>query len=494
MRSVPGWLRRLAPLGWWAIFVLAAAVLQLIQVVPFDGDTGYHIAVARLIREYGILTEFPWTPWSWLADQYGDKELFFHLLMVPFATLSPSVVALVIGTALGALVLGTVRGILSMQGTRFAGVWALVALLCSGGFLVRVALVRPHLLAITLALWLTWAAAKGRTLHGALVGLLFPLCYVGWNQALLLMAIVAGASLFAGQRPAWRSYAAIALGLAVGVLVHPNFPNNARFAWLESVDVLYRHSWAGGVGFELGGEFKPLAPGMLVRLLGVPILLALGASALSWKHRKVDAFPLVFALAALAYLVVTLRTQRFLEYFVPFTAVAAGLAARWAPPRLGAPVVLAVCAVYTGLLGLGPVSQFRTRSELFPSLVAESLRRVIPPGAHVCTCDWEFTGEMMLALPDRAFLVALDPVLFWKKDPDAYRAWFDMTHGVPGAPSDPVRVIRDVLRSRYVLCDVRPKWFSFLTALAARPDAHFRGRIGLWNVFEVGPVPRATSE
>ncbi|HEY3256230.1 MAG TPA: hypothetical protein VGJ91_19865, partial [Polyangiaceae bacterium] len=450
MSSSRASLRQLAPLGWWAIFLAAAAFLQLIQVVPFDGDTSYHIAVARLTRQYGLLSEFPWTPWSWLADHYGDKELGFHLLIVPIATLSPKLIALVIGTLLGALVLGTVRAVLSAEGTRFAGVWALLALLCSGGFLVRIALVRPHLLAITLALWLTWAAVKGRTLHAALAGLLFPLCYVGWNQVPILLAIAACASWLADRRPAWRTYAATVGGLVAGVLVHPNFPNNARFAWLTSIDVLFGHAWTGTVGFEMGGEFKPLAAGALLRLLGVPILLALGASLLAWRHRKTDPLPLTFALAALAYLLVTLRTQRFLEYFVPFAVTAAGLAARWAPPRLDARLILAGSTLYTGLFGLGPVLQFRTRSELFPAAVSEGLRRAIPLGARVCTCDWEFTGEMMLALPERAFLVALDPVLFWKKDPDAYRAWFEMTHGGPG---DPAHVIRDVLHSRYVLCD-----------------------------------------
>lgn len=405
--------------------------------------------------------------------------------MVPIAHLSPRVIALVIGTSLGALLLGTMRGVLAAEGARRSGLWPLVALASSGAFLVRVALVRPHVLAITLALWLTWAAARGRARHAALAGLLFPLCYVGWIQALFLVGIAAVASVLAGRRPPWKTYGAVVAGLVVGVLVHPNFPNNVRFAWLTTADILVGHAWGAQLDFDMGGEFRPLSAASLVRIVGVPIALALGAGFFAWKKRREDLVLLTFALAALAYLAVTLRTQRFVEYFVPFAVTAAGLAARWAPPRVGAPTVLALSALYTGLLGLGPVRALGTRSELFPAAVQASLRRAIPPGARVCTCDWQFTGEMMLALPEREFLVALDPVLFWKKDPAAYQAWFAMTHGRPG---DPVRVIRDVLGARFVLCDTRRQWVPFLRSLAARPDARYRGRAGYWEVFEVAPA------
>ena len=77
--------------GLWliAIFFLVAGIQGMLPYF-FDGDTGYHLAVARLTREHGVLHAFPWTPFSWMADHYADKELLFHFLLVPVASLDPS--------------------------------------------------------------------------------------------------------------------------------------------------------------------------------------------------------------------------------------------------------------------------------------------------------------------------------------------------------------------------------------------------------------------
>lgn len=56
--SLPEPLRRMSPALWWATYAAAAAALQVIQSAPFDADTGDHIAVARLLREHGLLRAF----------------------------------------------------------------------------------------------------------------------------------------------------------------------------------------------------------------------------------------------------------------------------------------------------------------------------------------------------------------------------------------------------------------------------------------------------
>lgn len=67
-------------LCWMAFFFALVAAIQWAIPYPLDDDTAYHYAVARLIREHGILQSFPWTRFSWQFDHYADKEFFFHLL------------------------------------------------------------------------------------------------------------------------------------------------------------------------------------------------------------------------------------------------------------------------------------------------------------------------------------------------------------------------------------------------------------------------------
>jgi hypothetical protein len=90
----------------------------------------------------------------------------------------------------------------------------------------------------------------------------------------------------------------------------------------------------------------------------------------------------------------------------------------------------------------------------------------------------------MLALPERRFVVALDPVFFHMKDPERYRIWFDT---VRHPPERPALLLRDTFDARYVLCDHREKWRPFREALACDPDSALRGVVGFWRVYELRP-------
>jgi len=469
------------------LFALAAGVQLLQGGNYFDGDTGYHLAVARLIGEHGTLRAFPWTSFSWLADHYADKELLFHVLMVPFAHLEPNLAARIAGTLFGGLALSTLYLILRAERVPRAILWPLVALLSSGAFVHRFALVRPHLLSIPLALLVIWGASRRNWGWLLLACVLFPLSYTAWHLPLVLVAIVEGGRLVTERRVTMAAPMVTVLGLAIGVLLHPNFPANLEFFWIQNVEVLFQTAWAGAEGFELGGEFKPFSPMGMVRYLTLPTAGALVALALGWRDRQRDSLPFVVALTALAFAVLTFKTQRFIEYEAPVAALALGLAwgMRARNPLL--PAILALVGlVWTAGLGMRPIEMLRGRTILFPPAVAEELARVIPRGAQVVTCDWEFTGEMMLALPDRRFLVALDPVFFYRGDPVAYRTWFSL---VRDPPPRAAAVARDDLRGDYVLCDSRPRWRPFIELLDADPEAEFVGRYGYWYVMALPRGP-----
>jgi hypothetical protein len=449
-------------IGWCALLFIAAGLLQVLAPYPFDADTGYHLAVARLIAHHGILRAFPWTPFSWLADHYADKELAFHLLLLPLSSMPFNTAARVAGTALGGLFLCLLYAVLRIERVRQPELWSLLALTCSGAFVLRFALVRPHLLSLVLALAITWAAARRRLPWVAGLSLLYPLSYVAWHLPLLLCGLVELAFLMARAKPAGRTVLAAALGVGVGVLLHPNFPNNVSLFWLQNVDILVSTAWGSKPGFELGTEFLPFVGAHWLRYVLWPALLVGFGLWAGFKRRREDALPLAFALVALTFLGLTLRTQRFVEYAAPFSALAAALAARSTGPRwLGSALVL-VTTLHLAWWGSDPLRRLATRGEDLPPVVAERLRAAIPENAQVFTCDWGLTGELMWALPERKFLVALDPVFFWKKDPALYRLWYEL---VRHPPEDVAAVVRDRFGARFVLCDDREEWRDLVTAV-----------------------------
>lgn len=486
-RDIPGmprslFARAVTLLAWLVTFAVVGILLQRLASVPMDADSGYHIAVARLLRTHGVLTSFPWTRFSWLADHYADKEFLFHVLLIPLASLDWVEATHIAGSVLAAGLLATIYFLLRVEKVPWAGVWAFFPLAASGYFVVRLALVRPHLVAIILALVVTWAAARRRLAILAIASFLYPLSYTAWHAALILVVIVEVAALLVRERPDWRPLAVTVTALAIGLLVHPNFPHIIELFWIQNVQVLVETAWLHKVGFDLGVEFQAFPPAEYAIYAGIPLLTTVAAGLLVWRAR--DRTALAFTLAALAWAIMAARTARFIEYLVPFATVAAALAAgRLSRPRIAVLVSLVVGLAVTLTLGRSVIELLPHRTRYFPTRIEAPLRTNIPEGARVFTCSWDLTGEMMAVLPERRFLVALDPVFFYRQHPDKYRLWYEMIHRPPAHPAS---LVRDVFDSEYVLCEHGlPAYRAFAEALARDPDAHLLWSDALWAVFRI---------
>ncbi len=448
--GAPSRSRRLEPVAWAAAYLLLTGIVQFAFVsIPYDADTAYHVAVGRMIRAHGILHAFPWTPFSWLSEHYADKELLLHLLLVPLAGLSWITAAKIVGTVVGAGALLAVYGVLRASGVRWAGLWALLPLLASPVFLFRFSLVRPHLFSIALCAVVLWSAARGRPVALAIASAIFPWAYVAWHLPVVLVVIVEAVRAISGQRLRWRPLVIAAAGIVVGVALHPNSLNLVRFNWIVVADVLVRNAWGGRPGFSLGAEFEPFTIGQWMRLLALSVVLLAAALAVSWRKRRTDPTPLAFGAAALAFGILTVRTARFAEYLVPLSCLTFALARRWIPWRWVGLAVATVALAYSGAETARVLRGLGEKEDRLPPEIADRMRARIPPGAQVFTCDWGHTGTLMLALPERRFIVALDPTLAYLKDPERYALWYQLTHDPPPHTAD---AIRTAFGARYVVC------------------------------------------
>lgn len=474
-------------IGWCLVFLLVAGGLQFYFFPFVEGDVPYHVAVGKLIRKNGILHAFPWTPFSWLSDRYADDRLLFHLLYVPFADLDWVTAARIVGTLAGAIILTALYLVLREERIRFAGLWALVPLTSSILFVSRFMLVRPHLLSIALALVFLWAAARGRLAILAAVSLLYPLTYVAfWQLPLLLLVAAETARVFARRPVRWKPAAAVVSGIAVGIAIHPNTVNLLTYNWIVMVDVLFKNTWLAPVGFDMGSELRPYPLGGWVQGLVASVLMTIGAAVYGWRHRGEDVALLAFALAAIGFCVLTMRSARFAEYFVPFSAVAFALASRFVAWRYLAPAIFSLSLIYTMLVGFPTFSSWTKKTNPMPREIASALQARIPPGSQVFTASWYSTGLLMLALPDRYFIVALDPTLFYLKDPERYRLWYRITH----EPSPGVaEIIRQTFGARYVIVHNPRTMARFNYQLSSEPRVRMLLQSDRWLVFDLGPSP-----
>lgn len=473
-------------LVWAALYLVIAYVIQFHVVsVPIDADTAYHAAVGRLIHEHGILRAFPWTPFSWLSDHYADKELLLHLLFVPVIGLGWITASKVVGAFLGAILLFVIFLILRAEKVRFAGLWALLPLITSDVFFYRFALVRPHLLSITLAIILLWAALRGRYLLLVAVSALYPWSYVAfWQLPLILLCIVEATRFLSGERVQWKPAAVSLVGIIIGWSLHPNALNLLKFNWIHMVDVLFKNAWMSKEGIELGLEFLPFTAEQWLQWLLLAVVMTITGLVLGWRERRQDLGLLTFAFAALAFGILSARTARFAEYFIPFAALTMAWASRAVPWRGFLTTVLIVSLLYTAKPLSETIQGLNSKAENMPPQLATWLQQQVPAGSQVFTTEWGLTGTLMLALPDRKFIVALDPTLFLVKDPELYRLWYELPrHPRPGMSE----IIRKRFGARFVIGLLDERFVNFYFQLSSEPGVKtLLLSDDNWVVFDLG--------
>lgn len=445
------------------VFFLALILFGvLFQSLPvlYDTDSYYHLAIGRAYARHGVIDELPWARLS-LLHELGDKELLFHLLLVPFTDSEGFFTdggrwALAL---LNALVAAALAGL----GTAAIGRWGLLAtLLVYGGsldFLGRAIRLRPELLSLLLLLAAVVCAARGRYRLLGAVAALYALSYTAFHAFLGLTAAWFLHRWWIRRRASWALLLYPILGVGLGLVLHPHFPNNLVVWKVQSID-FFQSKTALNVGPEIGPHNAPNLVWLnLAWIVGLGALWACGKERSAegagsrddtarndsdQNQRWADLLWIATAVFGLLYFLML----RFSIYFVPFATLAVffelrrrgRLPGRWMalPGRGRLPVALAVVAALAlgvpraaGLLqglagGRGAIPR-----EVEWRAFGESL----PAGARVAA-EWGSTNLYMFFAPQAAFLNVLDPVFMQVRYPDAYRAlrgvFEDREPDVPG--------------------------------------------------------------
>ena len=375
---------------------------------------------------------------------------------------------------------------LRAERVNLAGLWALIPLTCSILFIFRFTLVRPHLLSISIALIFLWAVSRGRIAILAVVSAIYPWAYVAfWQIPCLLLFAVETARFLSGERVHWKPFAVVVSGIALGVAVHPNAANLLNINWIHMNQILFDNAWGAKLGFDLGAEFNPYPAPAWVQGLIFSVLMTIAASIYAWRNRRKEFVSLAFSLAALGFCALTIKTARFAEYFVPFSVAAMALASRTIKWRLLPQAILGVSMIYTLWVGFPTLLGMTEQQNQVPPPIATFLQDQIPQGSQVFTTDWQYTGLLMLTLPERRFMVGLDPTLFYLKDPKLYQLWFSLTHDTPAGAAE---IIRQRFRSRYVLGFNPGGPRKLFHQLGSTPGVRILLVSDMWVLFDLGQI------
>jgi hypothetical protein len=171
------------------------------------------------------------------------------------------------------------------QGVRAPGLWALGLFAVSEAFLYRVSMPRAQSASLlVLALGLHWLLQRR---YSALIPLGFV--YVWLYNAFPLLPVVAGlyalAAFLTERRIEWKAVAYPMLGIALGLIVNPYFPQDIIFILQHVLPKIGPEATATAVG----NEWYPYETWTLVEnSAGALAAFVLGALALAWRGQRPD--------------------------------------------------------------------------------------------------------------------------------------------------------------------------------------------------------------
>jgi hypothetical protein len=191
-KTISWWRAEWSWLSYVLVFLAAFVVLLILQATPIfaDPDSFYHVKMALLMRDGGIVWQFPWLQLTTLGQNFTDQHLLYHALLVPFVTIFPPLIGMKVATVIfGAIFFTVVYWFLRSFNVRWAFVYPLI-LLFIRPFTFRIALAKaPSTALVFLVVGLAWIF---RFQLKRLFGLAF--LYVWYYGGFALLGVAGAAS------------------------------------------------------------------------------------------------------------------------------------------------------------------------------------------------------------------------------------------------------------------------------------------------------------
>ena len=481
----------------WAALAGALAVLVGLQLATpnlVGNDSYFHIKYAEVMREAGVRgfpPAFPWLPLTILApDRYADHHLLYHVLLTPFTFGDLRIGGKIAAVAGAFAMVATFVWVLRRQGVGPLGLAVLALGASSADLLFRLSMTRVQALSLVCLLLGFHFALAHRHLALAALACVYAWLYDGFPLLFVPIASVLVAELLTERRLRPGIVVAATAGMAVGMIVNPYFPDYLVFMWHHMGDKLVEHE-----PLRVGKEWAPYDPlGLFANASAAMVYVAYGTAVLGegrWKRERAAVAALVVAAVFFALL---MRSQRFVEYFAPlatfFVALAGGGTIATLDRRrrtmlaglLGAVLVANVVGIGSMLARRG----VKTPYDRYAS-AAELVAREAPPGAMLCTTDWDDFPWLYFYNVESTYLIGLDPTYLRNRFRDAYWAWVDASLGKVPKPSD---VFGRELPCAYVMSD--RDHGGFLDLAASDPGLEqvlADERMVLYRVRRDGPPP-----
>jgi hypothetical protein len=315
-------------------------------------------------------------------------------------------------------------------------------------------MMRTQNAAVIFMMLAVWAMARDRNKSLAAIAFLFLESY---HAAVVLapMALIgAAARSVLARRVVVTPVIAVAAGLAAALLVSPWFPRNIEYLMFHLFFKTAHPQYGEQLSALISTEWYPPGwAGLALDSWPAHFMLAAAVGALAWRRLRDPSFraPLDTLIAlgvALMSLGLYWQAARFAEYYVPFAALAAGLAARDVLAGRRYRAALLAWVVVVVVLSVTSLQKFRLMPADHLARVGQRLNELGRPGDVVFNSSW--TDFMALVWWADAFryVNGLDGHYLAYRDPARFAVW--LAAGA-GALDDPATPIAAAFGARFVV-------------------------------------------
>ncbi|MCA9955746.1 MAG: hypothetical protein KC434_13545 [Anaerolineales bacterium] len=452
------------------VFITGFAIVQYATPSLAGNDGYYHMKMGYLIRTQGLKPDFPYLPYTILNEgAFYDHHLLYHVFLALFATTDPALdggLALTQGAKLASIVMPSLAflaiwWLLRGQKVPYAAVWAIGLFAVSEAFLYRMSMPRAQSMSLLLlVLGLHWLL-QGKYKLLLPLGFVFVWAYNAFPLLLVVAGTYAIATFMLERRIAWQAVVYPAVGIALGLIINPYFPQN--------IDFIVGHLLpkVGESSTPVGNEWSPYRTWTLVENSGVALMAVLGGIlALGWREKRMDKSTLVALGLTVLFGYMLFESRRFIEYFPPFAFIffafsAAPILREWLAawgekrPYLHqlAPIALLLLLAYPLYVGLTDARELVADSSPADRYADATiwLHDNAPAGTMVFQTDWDDFTRLFFYNSNAVYTAGLDPTFMELEDKAFYERWVDITRGRVDQPG---AAIRDEFGAAYVFSDL----------------------------------------
>lgn len=461
------WLNH-AWVGTVLVFVVAALVFTVITATPSfkDPDSFYHLKMAELMmKRREAVTAFPWLQFTTLGKSYADHHLLYHIALVPFIVLFGNVIGIKVATVLlAASVIMLCYTLLRSFHVRWALVWSMV-LIASPGLLFRLSLAKASSVALLFLIGGWWCITTRRYRLLGLISFFYVWAHGGFpllTAAAVITAVVTllHRLLIEEQRidrrlllHAVAPVGVVVFGTVLGMVIHPSFPNHLTFYWQQIVEIgaLNYHTIIG-----VGQEWLPRPLHELVAdeaLIVALVIISIVTGIATFKKQRPAS--LSAGVLAIGFLLLTLKAQRYIEYFIPWAVIASSMvlyysgaldrlqqlptrARQWWHSTVLAQttIILGSLIILSTIIGPGAVSvvkTWRSHQNGIPitryAAATDWLKQHSTKGDVVFHSDWDDFPILFYNVERTRYIVGLDPTFLYRRNEELYWKWVNITLG-----------------------------------------------------------------